>query len=161
VAAEGAKAGGNTTTVIVSVLVVLAVLVVGAVAFKIVKSGGSPFDAVGDVVAPTEYKITGSMTVIDDDNYGSDPCYTATGYNDVSAGVQVTVKDGANAILGTGELSSGKDNVLGCKFSFNIDKLPKTDWYQVTIGSGRRGEQRYSFDEMVKMNWAVDLTLGL
>lgn len=48
-------------------------------------------------------------------------------------------------------------DVLGCSVAFEAD-VSTADFYSIEVG--RRGEQNYSYDEMVEKDWTMSLTLG-
>lgn len=92
------------------------------------------------------------------------PCAGAGGYVDLAAGAQVTVADQANKIVATGQLQSGRVvNVnrgerYGCTFEFTTSTVPRTRFYQVTVG--RRPPVTYSDADIVANGWALSLTIG-
>lgn len=79
------------------------------------------------------------------------------GYDDVEAGVQVTVSHEAGTVIGTGYLEPGEKVSGGCQFRFTVDRVPVAMFYKVAVG--RRGEISYSHEDL-KNVWAVELTLG-
>lgn len=108
--------------------------------------------------------VTGSFTIIDDSPSYSYPlidvsgssCTGARGYSDVSAGTQVTVKNGKGDVLATSELQSGGGGSLRCTFPFTFDISEGEDRYLVSVG--RRGELSFSFADLKSRG--VELTLG-
>jgi hypothetical protein len=113
--------------------------------------------------SPT-YQIKGSLRLVDSKIAGSDDyCYGTGGYKDIQGGMSVTIRDGKGGILATGNTESGKrptgefSNVQ-CVFSFQLDNVPKSDFYSVEVG--RRGQLNFSYEEMKSKNWEVDFSLG-
>jgi hypothetical protein len=85
-------------------------------------------------------------------------CQGTGGYSDIMGGVQVTVRNGTGDILAVDALhDAGGDELKVCEFYFTLD-VPKEAFYEITVG--RRGEMVYSFADLEKAKWHVDLTLG-
>ena len=61
-------------------------------------------------------------------------------------------------MIGTGSLDVGVITDSGCQFAFTIGSVPRAKFYQIEVG--RRGQVRYSYDQMVGTRWSVSLTLG-
>ncbi|MCW6037142.1 hypothetical protein K4A83_12805 [Spirulina subsalsa FACHB-351] len=108
----------------------------------------------------SKYTIKGSITLIDSDIKGADDsCYGTGGYRDIQANMPVTIKDGQGNILATGKTGSGKkDSRVVCVFDFEINDIPKVDFYSIEVG--RRGQLNYSFQELEEKEWTVSLSLG-
>ncbi len=97
-------------------------------------------------------------------SYGA-PCRPVeAGYPDIRKGTEVTVRDGAGAVLGTAALSGGtlrrsplrgKDD--DCVFSFSL-AVAERDAYLVEVG--RRGDVKFSKADLERANWKADLTIG-
>jgi hypothetical protein len=88
------------------------------------------------------------------------PCATRHGYADVAAGLQVAVRDEHGSAVGFGSLSSGSADTTrrGCTYRFTVRSLPDAHAYTVEVG--KRGGLTYSFDDLAKTSWKVDLNLG-
>lgn len=129
--------------------------------------GGSPSSS------PNGQTVTGSFVLAAGDGSNFDStgaeCHGATGYDDITAGLDVTAKDQDGTIIGTGKLSTGKvekefvngqfsAKVTACKFTFRLTALPEATFY--TFQVGRRGELTYSKAEMEAASWTVAFTLG-
>jgi hypothetical protein len=85
-------------------------------------------------------------------------CAGTAGYDDIKAGLQVTVKNEAGTVIGTGEFGSGTITIDGpCEFHFAVPNVPKAAFYQ--IEAGHRGMIRYSYAQMQDNNWKVASTL--
>lgn len=110
------------------------------------------------------HTISGTMTVVDSSAYSSDgagePCSPGGGYDDISAGIQVVVRDESRTTLSTGNLSSGRRVRDACEFSFSVSDVEDAAFYEVTMGSDSRGGLQYSRDEMDENGWTVALSLG-
>lgn len=112
------------------------------------------------------YDIGGSIRLVDSSlgGDGSNNCYGLGGYDDISAGMPITVKDDKGTIIATTQTGSGNHpqnesySSVVCVFKFNVTQIPKRNFY--TIDLGRRGTLSYSFTELEKMNWELSLSLG-
>ena len=108
--------------------------------------------------------ITGTMTLVDSYRYNADgagePCSPGGGYDDISSGGQVTVRDESGATLATGSLSSGRRVRDACEFSFSDSDVRNAKFYEVGMGDDSRGGLQYSADEMHENSWTVALSLG-
>jgi hypothetical protein len=88
-------------------------------------------------------------------------CEGTGGYSDIHPGTQVTVKDEAGVIVGSGTLgaaSSPADTRYPCEYPFSISEVGPAKFYSVEVG--KRGALTYSAADMDKMGWKVSLTLG-
>ena len=101
--------------------------------------------------------IHGTLTV--QESVGQGSCTGTGGYDDIHAGTQVTIRDQSGKLLATGLLDGGTPQGLeACVFTFTIDHLPSSDFYQVEVS--HRGEISYSRSDLEHADWHVDLTLG-
>lgn len=112
------------------------------------------------VAVSPEFTLAGTFTLIDSGIRGSDDnCFGSGGYDDIQAGVSVTVRDGGGSLLATGRLGPGvRQELVTCTFEFEVPSLPMSDFYSVEVG--RRGELSYSFDELDSMGWRVAFSLS-
>lgn len=110
------------------------------------------------VAVSPEFSLKGEFTLLDFDGWSGDPCSGDGGYDDIRAGLHVTVRDQTGTVLGTGALEGGTPLTAWCTFTFTVDALPKADFYSVEVG--RRGELTYSFEELESSEWTVYLSLG-
>jgi hypothetical protein len=102
------------------------------------------------------HTMNGTLTVIDIDTLGTgDPC--GGGYDVEHAAVEV--RDQGDHLIGAATTGTNvsTDDLL-CTVHFTVDQLPEVKFYQITIGS--HGGPAYSLEELEKMNWKVDLSLG-
>lgn len=110
--------------------------------------------------------ISGTFTLLDDDLLVArtdsplkDACWGRGGYDDISGGLGVVIKDGAGTIIAKDELWSGKNTGRNeCTFPFYVSNVPDADFY--TIEVGRRGSLIYSRDEIARVDWNVAFSLG-
>jgi hypothetical protein len=117
----------------------------------------------------------------------ADVCFNGIGYEDVTTGAAVTIRDGAGSIVATTTLGgfvlvdtrpdtmqdmSGWDSkadplrsdfplvdvILGhCQFSFAAD-VPDAAFYSVEVA--HRGAVNFSTDDLSRASWTVALTVG-
>lgn len=110
------------------------------------------------------YQIKGNITLVDSDISGSDEnCYGSGGYSDIQGEMSVTIQDGKGNILAIGRTGNGTHpsseySSVQCVFEFQVDNIPKSDFYSIQVG--RRGQLNYSYEEMKSKNWEVSLSLG-
>ena len=138
----------NPAVVIVGAVVVLGLLVLGAV--KLAGSKG--------------HTVTGSLalTSLSNVSFSGGTCHGTGGYDDLTGGGQVVIKDGSGASIAVGHLENGvaMSNIGTCMFSFTVTGVPDADIYEVTAGSSKRGGPQYSKSDMEKANWNVELSIG-
>jgi len=139
-----------------------------ATALLVTGCGGSHPAAVGAPTSsptPTTFQLTGTITVeASTRSEGTDggDCYASDGYSDIKDGAQVTVKDGAGAVISLGNLDPGH-TVEGngtfafkCIFGFTVASVPEgKDFYVVEVS--HRGELRYT---RADLSAALALSLG-
>jgi hypothetical protein len=91
---------------------------------------------------------------------GTDFCRGTGAYDDIKAGAAVTVKNEGGKIIGTTRLTDQPIRVPGytCVLNFKVTGLPRADSYSIAVG--RRGEMTYSYADMQKAKWMVDLIVG-
>jgi len=108
--------------------------------------------------------LSGTMTVIESlplQQSGSigAGCTGVGGYDDLSAGTAVVVKDEGGKVLATGSLDSGKISALEtCQWSFTVSNVPDAKFYQIEVS--HRGAVTYSKADLDKAGWKVQLRLG-
>lgn len=105
--------------------------------------------------------LLGSITDMTGEDKG-DACHGLGGYTDMTAGADVTVKDGHGDLLATGELSGGRisesiDTLSSCEFTFEV-KVPDADFYSIEVSS--RGEVDFSKKDLASNDWTAELSLG-
>lgn len=135
--------------------------------FGIVCSGVVGMRSGIEQLKPPVYSIKGSFELIDENIEGGSEepgsqCYGTGGFNDISAGMPVTIRDEKGLIIATGDTTEGTRPVehpsVTCIFGFKIEGIPKANFYTIEIG--RRGNLNYSFEDMNKRNWEVSLRLA-
>lgn len=109
-----------------------------------------------------EIRVTGSMTVFDDDIFSSSDgsCYIpdSSGYDDMNQGKEVVILNAEGERLTTTEFGPGEGERFSyCTFEFDFTVLEGEREYLVEIG--RRGSLSYSEAEL-KTPGAVALSLG-
>ncbi len=117
--------------------------------------------AIADLGAPSTRTVSGVMTVVSGSgslysgsSYGA--CTLSGGYDDITAGTTVTVRDSSGTIAGVGALGSGTGSSYGCAFSFTVDDVPVSDFYTVEVG--HRGE--VTFTDAAVRDGDLRLSLG-
>ena len=89
-------------------------------------------------------------------------CAGTGGYDDFRAGTQVTVKNEAGAIIGSGSLEDGVPDInyptVACNFSFTIKSLPDAKFYSVEVS--HRGALTYSKSDLEAKGWMVAFSIG-
>lgn len=88
------------------------------------------------------------------------PCQGDEGYDDISEGAQVVVRDESGTTIATGRLEPGAYSRAegDCIFEFSVVGVPEADFYSVEVSN--RGELTYPRDELEAAGWSVELTLG-
>ncbi len=89
-------------------------------------------------------------------------CAGTGGYDDMTAGAPVTVKNEAGSVIGTGSLGQGVSDpnypTVACDFSFTISDLADAKFYSVEVS--HRGAINYSKADLDKAGWKISLSLG-
>ncbi|MCA1823035.1 MAG: hypothetical protein LC640_01960 [Frankia sp.] len=112
----------------------------------------------------THREISGTFTIYTSDFTSAQlgqSCRGANvsyGYADIEDGTNVIVEDGGGEVIGTGELSGGVVDPLGCKFDWEVTDLPDTSSYSITVS--HRGALHYTRSELEDHDWVVSITLG-
>lgn len=111
------------------------------------------------------YTLRGKLTLITSRGLGSESeCKGQRGFNDIYGGQQIIVKNGKGEIIAVGSLGAGvRDQEypeVGCHLPIIVDNVPNSDFYQIEIGSGRRGFLTYSEKELENKEWSVDIILS-
>lgn len=110
---------------------------------------------------PPHHHLTGdlSLSVASDLAVGA-TCDGSGGYSDIAGGTQVVLEDGSGSTLATTTLSDGAYDGTSCVFHFDLLNVPKKAFYALRMGNASRGDQRYSYSDMVSRHWATHLDLG-
>ncbi len=78
------------------------------------------------------------------------------GYSDIDRNTQVIVRNGRGDILDTTPLGDGRDDDLGCTFSFSFPITEGQDRYVVSVS--HRGDFVYTFNQLASQ--AAHIRLG-
>jgi hypothetical protein len=89
--------------------------------------------------------------------YGKGCDVSDTGYDDISTGAPVTVKDKAGTVLASSFLGSGTSAGSDCTFSLAVE-VPNSDFYQIEVG--HRGAVTFSESDLQSNGWTADLSIG-
>lgn len=111
------------------------------------------------------YSIKGNLSLITSSGLGSDSeCKGYKGYSDIYGGQQILIKDGKGEVIAVGSLGKGvRDSQypnVACNLSIIVNNIPHSDFYQIVLGSGRRGSLTYSKQELQTKQWSVDVLLS-
>ena len=134
-----------------------------------------PFTATPTSIATTTSiaiaTLDGTVTLRSGDhtsNAGSTACWGDGGYDDISEGTSIVVRDGEGSVIGTSLLGVGvrvedtRDfgnySFWRCTFSFAVSVPPDSPFYAVEIPNGL--ELTYSNADMITLHWTVDFNLG-
>lgn len=89
-------------------------------------------------------------------------CNGTGGYDDLTGGAPVTVKNENGSVIATGSLDEGVSDTtyptVSCHFSFTIPNLPDAKFYSIEVT--HRGALTYSQDQLKSKDWKVDLSIG-
>ncbi|TKJ28343.1 hypothetical protein [Blastococcus sp. CCUG 61487] len=110
-----------------------------------------------------QHTVSGTVLLVDSAYFGLAPgrtCSGELGYDDLRAGAQVILTDGDGETLSTGRLSRGEFDGLGCVFSFEVEDVPRAEFYGVSVASVSRGHLQYSYDELTEADWSLQLSIG-
>ena len=114
----------------------LPVLATAALALTLTGCGSPATQIAGSIVVPSQYR-------------SENGCLPEDGYDDVFTGTQVTVKDGAGKILGTGDLdydeTSPGNTESHCEFVFDFT-VSSAAFYEIEVA--HRGSLTYSAEEL-------------
>jgi hypothetical protein len=89
-------------------------------------------------------------------------CAGRGGYDDINAGLQVTLENGSGEVLAAGELSEGTvepGSASTCTYSFDFADVPEDENFYVLQMSHRGGITK-SHSELVADDWTFEISLG-
>ena len=119
-----------------------------------------------DYVRLIGHSISGRFVLHDDDLFvltragalqGS--CWGQGGYDDISSGLEVVVKNADGSIIAKDELWNGKSTGYNeCTFPFLVENIRDSEFY--VVGVGKRGSLTFSRAELELDNWQVNFVLG-
>jgi hypothetical protein len=129
--------------------------IVGGVLAVLVAAGFLVFGMGGN------HTVTGDLTLfgVDGGSAGS-MCEGENGYDDITRGTEVRVKDEHGTLVATGQLESGTYDGLSCVFPFTVGDVPRAAYYEISAGNNDRGGVHYSSDQLKSQHWAAHLSLG-
>lgn len=110
------------------------------------------------------HTLTGNLTLTSAGDFprlGIDnpSCAGTGGYDDITEGAEVTVRDDKDKLIGTGKLLLGfRVDDDHCTFKYTVTKIPSAKFYVVTVT--HRGGVSYSAAEMAKNKWSIDTSIG-
>lgn len=91
-----------------------------------------------------------------------DPQYATVveGFDDLTPGAQVTVRNASGKLIAIGKLRDGTIKSMGytCVMPFTVRNVPNTSFYRVEVA--HRGNVNYSLKEMRTSGWRISLTIG-
>lgn len=112
-------------------------------------------------LSQSKHKLSGTVTLYDTklDFQNGESCYGSGGYDDLSQGASVSVRNGSDKIVATTTLSDGT-MISGseCEFSYALESVPKSDIYQVEVS--KRGNVPYSYNDIKDKDFVVNLEIG-
>jgi hypothetical protein len=118
--------------------------------------GGYPGQPLGDLTGQQLDKMGRLLDSLAEGKTYPCPGGSGGGFDDLVAGAQVVVEDGARTVLATSTLTGGVINTRGCTFTFKV-QVPDADFYRVTVT--HRGTLTYSRNQMVANGWRVTARL--
>lgn len=131
----------------------------------------SPSPSPSPAPSPSTHTLRGTMFVVPAmflDRDGDRPregarCSGSRGYEDLTGGAQVVVRDQAGTIVGSSRLDDGGIVLLGgdlpaCILPFTVPGVATSTHYTVEVS--HRGGVTYSHDDLVRSDWFVELTVG-
>jgi hypothetical protein len=108
-------------------------------------------DVRGDLLDPTSELVDGG------------DCRAARGYDDISEGAQVTIRDSKGEIVAIGTLSSGvqtgsegytmrdwDSDLPICAFQFSVEAPSGLGYYSISVGNVNRGEVTFAEEELTE-----------
>lgn len=136
-----------------------------AVILAVVLVGCDPAAEPTPEPTPETATISGTFTLHHERGWvAGSSCRGSDGYDDIMAGMQVTLRDEEGTVLatdtfGVGSAPDSEDRLSPeCVFEFAFTDVPDVSFY--TITTGRRGEVTYSRSDLEAMNWTVALSIG-
>jgi hypothetical protein len=153
---DGKESRMPSRNVLIGAAAVLVVLVAAAI-YGLTRSGG---DFGGTPAGGHQLNITLDLYNPSDvsiDRFSKGCDVSDTGYDDLTAGAPVTVKDQAGTVLASTFLTDGTESGSDCNFGVSVT-VPDADFYQVEIG--HRGAVTFSKSELETDGWVAALSIG-
>lgn len=103
--------------------------------------------------------LTDKDSIFQSQKTGGCVAKSSSGYEDITFGTQIVVKDNAGKIIATGALTTaGEPTAEGCTYTGTVPAVPELDIVQVEVS--HRGSQVVTKAERVLLHGVVSLTLG-
>ena len=112
----------------------------------------------------SSHTLTGNLTLTSAGDFPQlavdNPVCTGTGgYDDLTEGAEVTVRDDKDKLIATGNLLAGfRIDDDTCTFKYVIAKVPSAKFYVVTVT--HRGGVTYSAAELAQHKWTIETSIG-
>ncbi|GCL49873.1 hypothetical protein NIES3804_14320 [Microcystis aeruginosa NIES-3804] len=131
----------------------------------------SQLTAIAPSAVSQSYTLTGSIQVLESFRGASFPfqegniCFTDRGFNDISSGRTVSIKDANNTIAAIGKLGEGRFNqsqdssLWTCTFKFSVPNVPESPFYTISVGG--RKPIALTLEDLKARNWILEFTLSL
>ncbi len=107
---------------------------------------------------PPTTAITGTLDLNDIDT-ALNGCVGTGGYDDISEGANVVVKDQSGRILASSSLNAGTANGANCAYTFTLGGV-RADQDQYTLTITHRGDITESATQLRDAGWAFSVSLG-
>jgi hypothetical protein len=109
---------------------------------------------------PPSGDITGTLELTDADTAAQN-CVGTGGYDDISEGTNVVVKDQGGRILGSGSMDAGTStDSVTCSYTFTVPNV-RQDQQQYTLEISHRGGITQSESQLQAAGWSFSVTLGI
>jgi hypothetical protein len=105
--------------------------------------------------------LSGAVVIVDPDlttEVGNGRCTGSAGYEPVSEGAEVVIRDESSRVVGNSLLEEGRPSGEACIFVFVVRDLPAAKFYSIAIAD--RGTVTYSYEEVAGNRWKVEMTIG-
>lgn len=129
--------------------------IVGGVLAVVVAAGFVIFGMGG------KHTVTGDVTLIGvGGSSAGSICEGQNGYDDITGGAEVRVKNENGTLVATGRLEDGTYDGISCVFPFTVHDVPRASYYEISAGNDSRGGVHFSSDELESEHWSAHLSLG-
>ena len=144
----------NSKAWVVAGAIVTAALILGvaivAVAWLYLDRRSEPIaQPTATPTTPAPIEVDGDLELMEEGRhpkFGRQCAAKSAGYDDITAGAQVTVTNEAGTVLAVGTLQNGTGTGTGCKFPFTVTVPPGHQFYGFEIS--HRGVIRYSEEQL-------------
>jgi hypothetical protein len=110
---------------------------------------------------PSSHSLYGALTLITAGGFvgPGESCSGLDGFDDITAGAEVSVKDETGKVVAVGNLGAGsRESIVICSFSFTVNNVPVAKFYTVEIT--HRGGITYSYADLVSKGWHITVSLS-